>query len=385
VKGFNLMYRKFNALFLSFAIMLAMFLGLGGRPARAAAATPASPAAAGAQLLSVLPTSDLVLYVDTQRLLNDAIPAFLATKPDLLAKMNASIDKMRLETGIDLRSFDMMVVGVRYGSSGLTKDVKTVVLTRVHFDSGAIINAGFAAAAKDKNMLQRQSQEEYKGKTLYVVGPSASKATTSVSVRMESKNQGTKATRGANSVAAQDEPPPKPIALEKTAVTALDSNTIAGGDIESVRAVIDAEAGGQHVDDELVQLATRNASALVGFSGKQPAPGMRLSGQKDNSQAPYTTALEGIQQFYGSLSTSGTDTEAALNLRMQTPEQARVVKEMVDIFKPANSATTNPASPDMFPAFSNLFKSLTVNIEGNEVQMQLKLTQADLAPFLQRM
>jgi hypothetical protein len=87
------MYRKFNALFLSFAIMLAMFLGLGGRPARAAHA-PARAAVAGAQLLSVLPSSDFVVYVDTQRILNDAIPAFLATKPDLLSKMNASIDKL---------------------------------------------------------------------------------------------------------------------------------------------------------------------------------------------------------------------------------------------------------------------------------------------------
>jgi hypothetical protein len=291
---------------------------------------------------------------------------------------------MKVETGIDMRSFDMLVVGARYGSSGSARDVKTVMLARGRFDSSAIINAGFAAAAKEKNTFQRQSQEEYKGKTLYVVGPSATKATTSVSVRIESKNQGTKATQGANSVAAQDEPPPKLKVVEKTAVTALDSNTIAGGDIESVRATIDAEAGGEHVDDELVQLATRNASALVGFSGKQPAPFIRSPGQKDNPQDPYITTLEGIQQFYGSFSTSGTDTEAALNLRMETPELARGVKEMVERFKPANSATTNPASPDMFPAFSNLFKSLTVNIEGNEVQMQLKLTQADLAPFLPR-
>jgi hypothetical protein len=405
------MYRKIHALFLSLAMMLAMSAGLCAKPAPVSA----SPAAMGAHLLSSLPASDFLMYVDTQRLLTDTVPTFLATRPELLAKMNADLDKVKVETGVDLRSFDMLAVGVRYGSKS-ARAIKSVFLVRGRFDSSAIINAGFAAASKDKNAFQQQSQEEYKGKTLYIVGPPSVKATTSTTNASSSeRSQGVKATGGAGpsvSVAVasplhkspekaapctQDVPcaigtatvPEQQkvqlVSASKTAVTALDSNTIAAGDMESVRATIDAEAGGAHADDELVQLATRNSSALVGFSGNQPAPLVGNHGSNPSSQDPMVKSLEGIQQYYGSFSMSGTDSEIALNLRMESPEQARAIKEMVNVFKPKENAANKAPSSDIFEGVYGLLRTLTVNVEGNEVQLQLKLTQSDLAPFFPKL
>jgi hypothetical protein len=413
VKGFDMMYRKFNALFLSLAIMLAMVAGICARPTRAAA----SPAVAGAHLLSALPASDFVVYIDTQRLWADAVPAFLATKPDLLVKMNSDLDKVKIETGIDPRSFDMVALGMSYGSSS-ARSLKTVVLVRGRFDASAIINAGFATSASRKMGFQQMSQEEYKGKTLYLIRPYGYKAPTTTTTTVSSSEtegakatEGTKAAESARPVVAEPPPPSKTKIEEKaapcpsnepclvasvaepnrpraerredgkTAVTALDSNTIAAGDIESVRATIDAEAGGAHVDDELVQLATRNASALLGFSGKQPSFLIGNPGRNTNPQDPFAKPLESIQKYYGSFSASGTDTETSLNLRTETPEQAREIKELVNAFKLAEGASDKSAAPGMFPAFSGLLKTLTVTVEGNEVQMQFKLTQADIAPL----
>ncbi|HEV7857288.1 MAG TPA: hypothetical protein VGO91_01430 [Pyrinomonadaceae bacterium] len=411
------MYRKIHALFLSCAIMLAMVAGVGAKPSRASA----SPAVTGGQLLSVLPASDFLMYVDTQRLLTDAVPTFLATKPEILAKMNEGLDRMRTDTGIDPRSFDTLAVGIRHNAS-VANNVNMVILARGRFDAGSVINAGFASAAKEKNGFQQPKQEEYKGKTLYVLaGPSAlvvgpymvgKNNTTASSSPASSANNGpgSKAPGPARSavpraatpgkskpaIAAAPCPPGAPCALktvqekqdverragEKTVVAALDSNTIALGDLENVRATIDAESGGERVDDELVQLATRNTSALVGFSGRQPSFFMQRPGRKADSQDPLANSLEEIQQFYGSFSMSGTDMETILNLRMETPEQARAIKEMLDMFKPAESDAAQSSTP---LGIAHLLKALTLNTEGNEVQIQIKLTQADLMHLLPRL
>jgi hypothetical protein len=270
-----------------------------------------------------------------------------------------------------------------------------VFLSRGRYDASAIINAGFAAASKHKNGFLRQRQEEYKGKTLYVLGSVSTPTTTTTTVSSEGQVPAAKANLSARVVVTEEAAPVKqnepeqqktgPGEAQKTAVTALDSNTIAAGDLESVRATVDAIDGGSRVDDELVQLATRNTSALVGFSGKQPSFLVQNPGRNPNSQDPYAKSLESIRQYYGSFSTSGTDMESSLNLRTQTPEQARDIKELISTLKLAEGVSNKPSSPPMVPDISSFLKTLTVNVEGNEVQLQLKFTQADLMPFIPRM
>lgn len=361
------------------------------------------------------------MFVDTQRILADALPAFLADKPEVLLKLNTDIEKVKTETGVDLRSFETVAVGARYSAQSRS-EFKAVVLARGHFDSGAVISAGLAAA-KQTHEFRQQGQEEYKGKTLFIVGPSMFKARTAAPVRQpsgtKSESEAKLTSRAAAAAEVVDPPPPtraeknEPCgssspcgnsmpqiisqtndgrvenqAAEKTVVTALDGNTLAAGDIESVKAAIDATAGGAHVNDELVQLATRNASALIGFSGNVPAAMTESFGHE---QDEITKILKGIRQFYGSFSSSGTDMESALSLRMETPEQARGVKDLISTVKLMQGTGTGAGSDLALPSqgiivgIPNIINKLNITNEGNDVQFQLKLTRADILPFLRGM
>ena len=63
-------------------------------------------------LAALLPESDGVLTIDMQRVLSEAAPQILSGKPLLLADLNAKIDEIREKTGLDLRQFEQVAVGV---------------------------------------------------------------------------------------------------------------------------------------------------------------------------------------------------------------------------------------------------------------------------------
>jgi hypothetical protein len=380
-----MIYRKIHALFLTLALMLALLAGLCAQPPSVLAVpAPASPG----DLLSALPPSDLIVYLDAQRTLADAMPAFLATKPEALTKINAEIDKLKNETGIDLRTFDMVVAGLSFGGRAGQPE-RMVFLARGRFDSSAVINAGFAAAAKEKNnSFRKQQQEDYKGKLIYTFGPSPSKGNLAGAAVISQPAANTSAERPAAKL-GDKQPTIVEVPREKSsdrgqAVTALDGNTLAAGDLGSVRAAIDASAGGAHVDDEMVQLATRNTSALLGFSTKRAA-NLFPHGAAVGNEEPFMKSLQGVQQVFGSVSVSGTDMDLSFSLRMETAEQARGLREMVNIAKAEEEAKLQGRPADSTPPFfMSLLRKLNVTVEDKEVQVQLKMAQEEVPGFFPR-
>src|SRR5205085_10694922 len=75
---------------------------------------PANKSAPPADVLSYLPASDGIALIDVRRLMNETLPRVLAGDPAKLATANADIEKFKTRTGIDPRSFDRVVLGMRY-------------------------------------------------------------------------------------------------------------------------------------------------------------------------------------------------------------------------------------------------------------------------------
>ena len=121
--------------------LVALFSGFGsGAQKRTSVTAPAPPADA----TSYLPASDAIALIDVRRLLNETMTSILAGDKAKLATANAEIDKFKTRTGIDLRSFDRLVLGVRYTypSERVTK-LETVGIANGKFDA-----KGLEAAAK---------------------------------------------------------------------------------------------------------------------------------------------------------------------------------------------------------------------------------------------
>ncbi len=306
--------------------------------------------------LAALPASDFVISVDVQRALNETLPAILASNPAALAKLNAHLDEFQRKSGINPRTFESIAVGGLFTPK--QRDSRTVVIARGSFRSDELLENAFAAAkAKDANF--QKAEQQYEGRTIFLV-------TSSRNVKSEIEAGKTLAEVLAESKG------------EKMAVTALDSNTIAVGELEGVRAAIDASLGRGRVDDEMVRQASETPGAVVGFSGRAP---QNFGGKAANNTIEKYFAS--IRQFYGSFSADGTDAQARVTLRTETAEQASEMGDAINALKTLSAFGFSRSGGSAKDAsVGDVLKSLTVTTLGNEVQISLKIPQTSVAPFV---
>ncbi|MCA1557909.1 MAG: hypothetical protein LC731_05140, partial [Acidobacteria bacterium] len=106
-------YGAIFALVVTGLVVAASFNLRGGRT-KAATLSP-SPAS---ELLTLLPASDAVAYMDAQRALSEIIPRVFTNDAESLARVNQELDKFREHTGADARQLDSIAIGVRFKKDG---------------------------------------------------------------------------------------------------------------------------------------------------------------------------------------------------------------------------------------------------------------------------
>jgi hypothetical protein len=349
------MNRKFYFSLLALALLLCATVAFViGHSAR----TPSANAA-----LSALPASDFVISVDAQRAINETLPSLFSGNPAMMAKMNARLDEFQKETGINPRSFESIAVGGRINSSKSRGGERTVVIARGGFNAEQMLETALTSARAKGEKFQKEEQQ-YEGKRIILVSPTRT-------VRTDSETKTDSSSEEAVPARSHD----------KMAIAVIDSSTLAAGDLEGVRAAVDASLGRDRVDDELVRLATQQPGAVVGFSGRIP--------QSLTQKASATSGIEkyfaSIRQFYGSFSANGTDAESVLAVRTETAEQATEISQALNALK-ALSTFGFPQSiggaAKQSDSLAELIKGLSITTVGNEVQINVKVPQATIAPLM---
>ncbi|MBA2733950.1 MAG: hypothetical protein H0U54_13855 [Acidobacteria bacterium] len=279
------------------SLLLAIFLTtvIGASPVSAQITQPAT---VNGDPLATLPASDVIGFVNLRRIMTEVVPRIFVNDPATLAKMTIALDEVNKKTGVNILSVDRIVVGLRfYGTT--FKDVKKedvgiVIIVHGDFDPNA-----FLAAVK-RETKGKGTEETYGGKVIYHEPMPA--------------------------------PPKKRAERETPAVTVLDANTIAIGDLPQIRAAIDAAAGNGRVDSALVQLATRDSSALVGSAVNVPESAKQsflASGPKEEMPPGIEKIINSIKQIYVSIGATPADFNIALSARFDSAEQAQSVSDML--------------------------------------------------------
>lgn len=346
------MSRKIHASFLAF-VMIAVFALTGGQAVRTASAAPV----AGNDLLGMLPPSDIIAYVDTQRVLTDVIPTIFADQPEVRTKLETDLDRFKKEVGFDPRTLDAVAVGVNLDASRQARGFDFALIARGRFDANAAIEAGFASALKESKGELEKRTRQYEGRTIYVLAPVIRQST-----------------EGGAAQEVEREPGGNTMVF-----VALDSNTVAFGNLKSVQATIDAGMGREKVSDELVQLATRTPNAVVSFSGNVTPEIAASFFPRNNRKAD--DSIASIKQLYGSFNISGNDAEAHVNIRTETDEQTRQLSSTLNGLKlMARLAGASEPSGER-KSLETLLNNLNIYAVGNEVQLTLKVAATDLMPF----
>jgi hypothetical protein len=349
------MKQKLYASIVAFAFVLS---GVNGVFAQKKAAFTAKKngiaAARGESLSAQLPASDAVAVVDLQRMLNVTLPEIFSGKSDMLAEINSHIDEIRTKSGIDLRQFEQLAVGVKFVKTANDTDYAPVVLARGKINAPALLATGRAAANG------KYREEQVNGRKIYIF-----------TMNSAAKKTGTpKSSDGLDRMFAR---------LDKDmAITALDDNTLAFGVIERVREV----AGGKSsVDSGLLASLARNPTAVVNFALSTPG-GMSQFLKLDNDEL--SKHLAAIRQISGSVDVAGGNATTAIIAKSASVEQAKDLQDTLVGFQSLlKSVLGGSKSPDN-KIYARMLESLKISRETTDVAIDLQVANADITSLINK-
>lgn len=302
-----------------------------------------SPARTAPTLLSSLPPADAVAQVNVRRLLNEALPGILNNSPEKLAALNREIDQFKARTGIDPRSFDQIALGMRYTypTTGIAK-IETLTLAQGTYSAGAIVAAGHIAGNSKYQELK------YQGRTIYIF-------------RMDQQLK----LFGLINVKVGD-----------LAVCALDARTLAIGEPGTVRRAIDANRSQRGASPELIDLASQNPNAIMGFGGNI-TPALVESLKISNDAVAQD--LSSVRVVYGALGMTQKDLEIFVAARTISAESAHNLGDTVTGLKQLGALVINRLPAAKAAAAKSAVDNLKITTQGNELQIRTTVAQAYVA------
>lgn len=314
-----------------------------------------------ADTLARLPVSEAVMYFDVQRLFTDALPRAFVNSTVRLDEISRDIEAFKTRTGIDARAFDVVAVSLKFTPrlkslfppQG-TLQINPVVIARGRFDANRIFAAGQQAVRSNDAVSSRVAQDKeitYKGVRIYTV-----KIDENVKIL------------GLINLSERE-----------ISIAALDANTLAIGKPQTVRATIDANMGGKRVSAELLQLATRQSGALMGFAGFVPAV---VSKRVDLGDKELSRRVAAVRALYGGVTINADSFEMLTTLRTT---DASAAQELSQTLKALQSFVPGlisqlPAAIGRAAAAGNA-RNIRIEPRGNEVSVRIEIAPPGKAAF----
>ncbi len=302
--------------------------------------TPSAP-----NIGSYLPASDAVSIVDIKRMINETMPSILGSDPAKLAQANAEIDKFKTKTGVDLRTFDRVAVGMRYiYPNTTTTKLETVVIAHGTFDAKAVAaSARTAAAGKSR-------EEKYRGATITIID-----------VNDQIKLLGL-----------------VDMKINELAICALDQNSLALGTPANVKAAIDAGKAGR-ASAELISLATKDPNAVMGF-GANLSP--ELLAQLDIGNDTIAKDISSIKQAYGSVGSTQNDVTMMIVARTDSADAAKNLSDTIEGLRQLGALFVGRLAQPRRDLAQGALDNLKVTARGTEIEVRTQVAAATLAALM---
>lgn len=306
-----------------------------------------------ARLVSVLPASDGVAIFESKRFLNDALPKVLAANQPLLADMMAKLTEMENRTGIDLRKFEQVAVGVSMNQiSGTNIDCEPVAVASGDINAGALIAVAKLAS---KGTYREEKIGE---RTVYVFTAKDVMQKSTVTIN-NSKLKGI-FDKGINGF------------TKEIAVATLDRNTLVLGTLSRVRETLE---GKTHVSTDVAGLLSSRETAVMSFALKAPG-GMSKMLPLENDELGNN--IDSIQYLSGSLDVAAVGTTLQMLAKTKKPEQALGLKDTLEGLQVIGKIFLGGSKRADRQVYGRMLKSAKFEARGNDVILDLLVPQSDI-------
>lgn len=310
-----------------------------------------------AQLVALLPASDGIMTVDTKRLLNEALPQILSGKQADLTKINGKIDEFKSKTGIDLRRFEQIAVGVKAKQVSPAKfEFEPVILARGSYNADALVSVA-KIASKGK-----YREEKIGNRTVYIFSvkeiieenkPKTDDFLQKIMDKMLNSTNG------------------------EFALTSFDGRTLAFGSTARVKEMFE---GKSRVNNDLLDLVYRDQTAVMSFGANMPK-GMSRFFELDNEEIDKN--IDVIKQIYGTLNVNSTNANVLLTAKTSNNQDATELENFLNAMTEVGKALLGfSKSNGKTEVYTRMIENAKISRQTNEVSLDVKVAQSDLDVIL---
>ncbi|HSS20730.1 MAG TPA: hypothetical protein VLL54_11695 [Pyrinomonadaceae bacterium] len=310
-------------------------------------ASPRAPQSIVASLAN-LPEADALIYLNTQRILNEVLPKFMPAKD--LEEMRKGFEEAKKSAGIDPSKIDYMVLAIRFKKP--TGDLnfqapELMVVSGGDFSADSLlVLARLASGGKLRD-------ESYGGKTLGLM-------TIDPIVKEAEKN-------------------PMLKAFTEVGVVALNANTIASGTPGYLRAAIDAGAGKGRISTEALNSLIRDPDVLMSFAGSPWHSFAKSFGMLGTETTERTPKCESkIGDAYVALTMEGDNFSVRGISNADNPDTAKILANLYSgLLKYATGSVPDEAT-------KSLLKGIAISAEGDEVMLRADFSQQTIMDMMKK-
>ena len=298
-------------------------------------------------LLTTLPEADTVVYLSPQKILNEAAPKMMPATD--LAKLRADFVDLKKNIGIDPSTVDSLALAVRFHKP-------SAELSFVAPDVLAVVSGDFSAEGlvtlAGAFLKENARTEEYNSKTITIIKIDA----------LEEE--------------ARDNPMLKSFA--ELGVVALNGNTFAVGNINYLKAAIDAAAGNGRINPATVSSLLRNPNALVSAAGSPLSAFAKSFGLLGTETAPRESRCDShFGDFYAAITMDATNVNFRGAMNADNPDTAKIINGMISgVVQPLIGALPEESA-------RTVLQAIRMQAKESEVVWEADVPHQTVATFIQ--
>jgi hypothetical protein len=289
-----------------------------------------------------------LIYINTQRILNDLLPKLLPAKD--LEGMRKAFEDVKKNAGVDPARVEYIVIACRFRKP--TDDLnfqapQFMVVSSGDFSADGLMTLAHMAAQG------KLRDEKYGSKTigLMTIDPLAKEA---------EKNPFLKA-------------------FTEVGVVSLSGNTIATGTPAYLRAAIDAADGKERISIAALNSLVRDPNALISVAGSpwhSFAKSLGMLGTETKPRDPRCETRMG--DFYAALTMDATNFMIRGTSNADNPDTAKILANLYSgLLKYATASIPDPAA-------QSVLKGLAITADGDEIHLNADVPQQMVVDMIQQ-
>jgi hypothetical protein len=305
-----------------------------------------------ASSLATLPAADALIYVNTQRLFNEAIPKFAPEKD--VADMRRGFEEVKKNVGVDPSKVEYLVLAVHFRKPAADLSFRAPEFMAVaggDFSAETLVSlARMASGGKLRD-------EKYGSKTLGLL-------TIDPLVKEAEKN-------------------PLLKSYTEVAIVSLNPTTIAFGTPGYVKAAVDAADGTGRISADSLNSLLRDPTAIISIAGSpwgSFATTFGMHGTESNARTPQCESP--IGNFYVGVNMDANNFMLRGSMNADNPDTAKIMANLISgLVSQAGSYMTKAGTPpDKGPEAA--MRALRFTAEDNEVVLRADVPQQVVLDYI---